>query len=67
MGLRIVATPATEPAISVDPSMIDASSSIRPALLNTAPLPALNNGESSITTIAAITASMLLPPAVSTE
>jgi hypothetical protein len=37
-GLRIVVIAATAPAMRVEPSMIDASSSLRPAWLNTAPL-----------------------------
>ena len=39
--------PATAPALSVLPSMIEASSSFVPALVRTAPLPALKRGESS--------------------
>ena len=59
-------TAATAPALRVAPSMIEASCSLRPSWLNTAPRPALNSGESSITMIAAITASTLLPPRAST-
>ena len=39
MGLRVRVTPATAPALRVAPSMIDASSSLRPSAVNTAPRP----------------------------
>jgi hypothetical protein len=55
IGLRTVLTAATAPARRVCPSMIEASSSWPPLALYTAPLPALNSGDSSITTIAATT------------
>jgi hypothetical protein len=59
-------TPAIAPARKVAPSMIAASSSLRPSCVNTAPLPALKRGESSSTTIALPTASRLEPPSLST-
>ncbi|MNY39814.1 hypothetical protein D3C86_1745180 [compost metagenome] len=62
IGFLIVVTDATEPAIKFFPSIIDASISFLPSLVNTAPFPALNNGESSIIFTAASTASMLFPP-----
>ena len=42
--------------------MIDASNSFVPAFVNTAPFPALNNGESSMIRIVVSTASILGPP-----
>ena len=66
MGLRVRVTPATAPALRVAPSMIEASSSLRPSAVNTAPRPALNSGSSSSTRIAASTASRLEPPRCST-
>ena len=60
-------TPATAPARSALPSMMAASSSTVPAFVNTAPLPALNSGESSSTVITAVTASRLAPPPRSTS
>ncbi len=65
-GLRTCRTPVTAPALSVCPSMIEASSSITPSWLNTAPRPALNRGESSRTRTAAATASTLVPADPST-
>jgi hypothetical protein len=55
-------TAATAPARSVAPSMIEASISISPALLNEEPRPALKSGESSSTTTAAATASSAVFP-----
>src|SRR5690606_6887941 len=66
MGFFTRLTPATAPAARLLPSMIAASSSLVPAFVNTAPLPALNSGESSMTTIAATPPSRLAPPASST-
>ena len=66
IGFFTCFTPATAPAIIVRPSMIDASSSFVPSCVKTAPLPALNCGESSRMTTAACTASRLEPPAAST-
>ena len=48
-GFLVRVTPATAPAWRVRPSMIEASSSLRPSAVNTAPLPALNSGSSSRT------------------
>jgi hypothetical protein len=76
-GLRIVAKPlplfelAPTPlgpkplgiaALALRPSMIEASSSLRPSAVNTAPRPALNKGESSSTRMAVSTPSRLEPP-----
>ena len=47
MGFLIVHTAAQAPALRVDPSMIEASISWVPELVNTLPLPALNHGQSS--------------------
>src|SRR3546814_10598022 len=49
----------------VAPSISEASSSLRPSWVNTAPLPALNSGLSSSTVIAAVTASSAGLPAAS--
>jgi hypothetical protein len=46
--------------------MTAASSSLRPSAVKTAPRPALNSGSSSITWIAACTASSAAPPLAST-
>src|SRR5688572_19368035 len=62
IGLRMIVTPATDPAPRVFPSMIDASNSLRPSWVNTAPLPALKRGLSSRIRMAASTASRLDPP-----
>ena len=62
----MVVTPATAPAASVAPSMIEAFSSTRPSAVNTAPRPALNSGSSSSRWIVASTASSAEPPAAST-
>src|SRR6056297_466429 len=67
MGLAMRRTAATAPALSVAPSITEASSSFSPSALNTAPLPALKNGESSRMFTAACTASRLVPPSVSTR
>ncbi len=64
MGLRGCFAAASAPAASVRPSMIAASSSWPSSALKTAPWPALNSGESSITTTAASTASRAEPPVV---
>src|SRR5690606_26212622 len=66
IGFLMRVTPATAPACKVAPFMIEASSSFLPSAVNTAPLPALNNGEFSSTAIAAATASTLLPPCCNT-
>ena len=66
IGLRTSVTPATAPARSVAPSMIEASSSCLPSASNTAPLPALKCGDSSSATTVACTASSALPPLRST-
>ena len=66
IGFLTWRTPATAPAFCVAPSMIAASSSLMPAWLNTAPLPALKSGESSRIFTAATTASRLVPPFSST-
>ena len=58
-----VGTP-TAPAFRVRPSIIDASSSTVPSLVSTAPRPELKSGESSITVMAAMTASRLDRPAL---
>ena len=42
--------------------MMEASSSLRPSMVNTAPRPALNKGSSSSATTARVTASRLVPP-----
>ncbi len=55
-------TPATAPAASVSPDMIEASSSTVPSLVKTAPRPALKSGESSSNGIAVVTASRAEPP-----
>ena len=62
IGCRVRVTPATAPAESVLPSMIEASSSLRPSAVNTAPRPALKSGSSSMSTIVASTASSAVPP-----
>ena len=62
MGFLIFLTPAIAPASSVSPSINEASSSAVPSLVNTAPCPALNKGEFSITCIVFSTASLLEPP-----
>src|SRR6266566_2956138 len=67
IGFLMCFTPATAPARRVPPSITAASSSFVPALVNTAPLPALNRGESSSTVITAMTASRLAPPPRSTS
>src|SRR6266702_1749009 len=67
IGFLMCFTPATAPARRVPPSITAASSSFVPALVNTAPLPALNSGESSSTVITAMTASRLAPPPRSTS
>ncbi|MNN10931.1 hypothetical protein D3C81_1238700 [compost metagenome] len=59
IGFLIVVTPATAPAAKDLPSMMEASSSLCPSCVKTAPFPALNKGESSITWIADSTASKL--------
>ena len=59
-------SPATEPARIVAPSMIEASSSLRPSAVKTAPRPALNSGSSSMPRITASIASSEEPPAAST-
>lgn len=66
IGWRVVESPATAPAARSRPSMIEASSSLRPSAVKAAPRPALNNGSSSSIWIAASTASMAEPPARST-
>ncbi len=65
-GLRTRCTPAMAPERSVAPSMMAASSSWVPALVNTAPWPALNSGQSSSRRTASVTASSALPPWAST-
>ncbi|MCY1454649.1 hypothetical protein D9M71_717290 [compost metagenome] len=65
-GLRTQFTLAMAPERSVAPSMMDASNSCVAALVNTAPWPALNNGQSSKRRTASVTASMALPPLAST-
>src|ERR1051325_7871132 len=62
IGFLMIATPATEPAFFVFPSMIAASSSFFPSCVNTAPFPALKSGESSMKRTVASTASRLEPP-----
>ena len=63
IGFFTTVTPATAPAQWSFPSMIEASSSFFPSWVNTAPLPALNSGESSRTTTAASTTSGPCRPA----
>ncbi len=46
-GFLMWVTPQTAPALSVAPSMMEASSSLWPSRVNTAPCPALNSGSSS--------------------
>ena len=58
----MVLTPAIEPAANVFPSIIAASSSLTPSLVNTAPLPALKRGLFSSTFTVASTASNAVPP-----
>ena len=58
----MVRTPATEPAAKVFPSIIAASNSLIPSLVNTAPLPALKSGLFSSTLTVASTASNAVPP-----
>jgi hypothetical protein len=65
-GWRVRVIAATAPAARVRPSMIDASSSLRPSAVNTAPRPALNNGLSSSVRTAVSAASSALPPPRST-
>ena len=62
IGFLMCSTPVTAPVSSVFPSMIEASSSCFPSVVNTAPLPALKSGLSSIVTMAALTASVDSPP-----
>ena len=62
IGFLIVFTPATAPASNVLPFIMAASSSFFPSLVNTAPLPALNNGLSSSILTLASTASKAEPP-----
>jgi len=57
-----VVTRPTAPARSESPFMIEASSSFLPSAVKTAPLPALNTVASSMMPIAALTASIVLPP-----
>ncbi|CFP66568.1 Uncharacterised protein [Bordetella pertussis] len=64
--MRTQSTLAMAPERSVAPSMMAASSSWVPALVNTAPWPALNSGQSSSRRTASVTASMALPPPAST-
>ena len=66
IGWRVVVRPATAPAVRSAPFMTAASSSFRPAAVKTAPRPALNSGSSSISWIAAWTASIAVPPLAST-
>ena len=66
IGCRVVVRPATDPAVRSAPFITAASSSLRPAAVKTAPRPALNSGSSSISSIAACTASSEDPPAAST-
>ena len=61
-GSGYFCTAATEPAINVFPSMIEASISWLPSLANTDPLPALKRMLFSNDTVAAITASSAEPP-----
>ena len=65
IGFFTVLTPATAPALSVAPSISEASSSFFPSWVKTAPLPALKWGSSSSTVIAAVTASSAGLPAAS--
>jgi hypothetical protein len=62
IGFLMCITPVTAPASRVRPSMIEASSSLAASVVNTAPFPALNRGESSRKVTAASTASTLSPP-----
>ena len=57
-----VVTRPTAPARSESPFMIEASSSFLPSAVKTAPLPALNTVASSMMTIAALPAPIVLPP-----
>ena len=66
IGFLICLAIATAPAFLVEPSIIEASSSLKPSAVNTAPLPALKFGSSSNTIMAAVTASIALPPFSST-
>ena len=53
--------PATPPALISSPFIIEASNSTFPSSFKTAPLPALNNGESSKTLITLSTTSTAEP------
>ncbi len=66
MGFLTCVTPQTAPAFSVVPSMIEASSSLRPSNVNTAPCPALNKGLSSSEHDGARHRIKLVPPLSST-
>ncbi len=66
IGFFVRVTPATLPASIVLPSMMAASNSFLPSAVNTAPLPALKSGLSSITRSPASTASTADPFASST-
>jgi len=66
MGFLIRVSPATAPARKLDPSMIEASSSLVPSAVNTAPFPALKCGESSNMVITVVTASRASPPDANT-
>src|SRR5437763_1729026 len=66
IGFLMTVTPATDPAASVCPFMMAASISFFPSCVKTAPLPALNSGESSRMRMLASTASRLEPPFIST-
>ena len=62
MGFLMCFRLPTAPALSVLPSMMDASISFVPALVKTEPRPALKRGSSSSTRTAASVASRLDPP-----
>ena len=66
IGFGTRCTAAIAPERRVMPSIIAASSSLWPSWVKTDPFPALKSGESSMTTIASVTASILLPPAFNT-
>ena len=67
IGFLTLLTPDTAPALSVLPSINEASNSMVPSDVSTPPLPALNKGESSIKLIVFSTASLLEPPLFNTS
>ena len=62
MGFLMSPTPAIAPAFKSHPCIMDASSSLCPSCAKTAPLPALNRGQSSKKLMVFSMASMQVPP-----